>query len=58
MRKRDRTFRMAAKDKQAYKKYLEERESAPATVEKYMGALDSFFEWLEDRRITKETEIG
>ncbi len=39
----------------AYGRYLKQEERTPATLEKYLRDMRSFFRWLEGRPVTKET---
>lgn len=42
----------------AFKRYLEQEERVPGTIEKYLRDLRSFSAWLGNRSITKETAAG
>lgn len=42
----------------AYDRWLHTEERAPATIEKYLRDIKSFFIWLDGRTITKETVTG
>lgn len=41
-----------------YKKYLQNEEKSPATIEKYVRDVTAFLEWKQEKRLSKETVLA